>query len=1525
MPGMKIADMFVELGLRTEKFAKGFGDAESKLKSMGQKFTAAGMTLTAGLTLPIVGVGAAALKMTMDFEKSMNKVAALTENVALSAEQNTAQFEKLERQARDLGKATVFTATEAAEGMGFLAMAGFKVADIYQTLPGVLNLAAAGQMDLARAADITSNIMTSQMMTAQDMAHVNDALAQAFSSANVDLTMLGESFKYAGSIGKGVGMQFEEMAATLGLLGQAGIQGSMGGTTLRQTLAALLSPSTKATKLLKEMEITIESTTGKMLPLADIIAQFERELKESGNELEMTGKILDIFGKRGGPGLKALLGIGSEALRDFTADIVAADGKTEAMSKTMLKGLSGAVKIASSALQDLMISIGKNLAPVAEDLARFFTKVANKLSELVQKFGELPRPIQTFAIAATALVAAIGPLLMAFGLMATGLSALAPLAGVLGSVGGAFVTFGGVVGKVFVAIKAFSFTSLFASMNAAALGFGKALVAAFTGVPAMLAGVGAKFGALSTVIVGFGSSLKALGFAGIMAKIVASFGSLGTVLSGAGLAGAFAAAKGALIAFGTALLTIGWPIAAIIAAAVALAAVAYTVYKHWNEIKDVLVGLFHDLANLIGAALKWIWDGIQSVLGPKVTAVIVAVWKGIVGFFKAIWKGIVDIFQNGLKYIVNWLNSVAQNLKKWIPETASAMQRWADKLNDVAQPAIEGAAVANDELSDSFSKIPQLTLPAIAGVGGFGDAADGASTKVKQLQKRIEALGKDVAKTMSRLPQTFEEFSRAIAKGGVGQAEASIEKLKQKLVDLGIEWGDNLPVKVQRYMDEIRAAIQQQEEFLAAWRAEDVDAFFVKMDASLRKIGEESLPKINFESAAWKAMATEVQLELAAAAKVIADLDEATKTLGFTTSQEWLAKIKLAEEAYNAVEVAVKANEASAIDLANAMKGVVEVELEAARALGKNAEEIERLKEKLQAANKQLSDFGVEGKNAAETTEEAFDEMWKQVSTIFTDMSKKITTAILEGKSLGDVFVNTFKAMGEAVARFVIEFVAKQLLTSLVQATSQVQVLGAAFSKLFGDFGAGAGGLGGKGGGAGTGGGGGGAAAEYGNLATMGPVGWGMAAFKAVMDTLSFFQGKRMEKDIARIEVTSREIKELCISHQESFNEWLPWLENIAVRLHESLDLPISQAVALLADGSATNVEAMLEKIGELQTSNEQTGEKLEKAQQGTSHTVEEVQKQVQASGDTMASATEGVNMSVQQSTAQLEFVSQAIAQGNALADLAIQSNTGMLMKVRMAVDGVANQLGSFVGTVGTQEDTRNYLAYLVLLENFDVKLSEAVNTLVEHLGGNLELVSEELKKGLENIKQIVEGLVVVLDKVAKVSKQTGQQTEQAQKTNTRNQNRSQQAVNANTGAMGSLGTAVQVNTQSVSDNTQVLARQVTPALGLLTRSREEGMESLNKLIARLERTGFVGGMSEAQMSGEQMALLRSIRDLARQVGASIRYPTSGRAASYEGPAGVTGGPWAGSNVNMNFYGVTNPSQMADKIVSGLRLKGVDI
>ena len=350
----------------------------------------------------------------------------------------------------------------------------------------------------------------------------------------------------------------------------------------------------------------------------------------------------------------------------------------------------------------------------------------------------------------------------------------------------------------------------------------------------------------------------------------------------------------------------------------------------------------------------------------------------------------------------------------------------------------------------------------------------------------------------------------------------------------------------------------------------------------------------------------------------------------------------------------------------------------------------------------------------------------------------------------------------------------------------------------------------------------------------------------------------------------------------------------------------------------------MLARIKELQVSNEATGSKLEKAQSGTTEQVVDVQKQVQASGDAMADATEGVNMSVQQSTAQLEFVSQAVAQGNALAEQAIQSNTGMLTQVRMAVDGVARQFGQSVGPARVAEDTRNYLAYLVLLENFDVKLSDAVNALVEHLGGGLESVTTELKTGLECIRDTVDGLVVTLDKTAKVSQETGDQNEQISKANIRTQTRTQDALSTNTRSVGSLGLAVSDNTQRIAENTQALTKSVAPALGLMARSQEQGTNVLEQLIDRLAKTGYTGGLSEAQMSNEQIALRRSIDNLARQLGATAKYNNLG-GGTYEGPAGVTGGPFAGSSVNMNFYGVTNPTQMADKIISSLRLRGVDI
>ena len=168
-----------------DRLTPALAKAQQSLKNAGPKMKAVGQSMTMGVTLPLTAAATAAAVAFGGFEKSMNRVRALTGATGKD-------FEALSTQAKDLGKSTAFSASEAADAMGFLAMAGFKTSEIVGAMPGVLELAAAAQLDLARAADITSNIMTGYGQTTEDLAHTNNVLVKAMTTANVDLSMLGE-------------------------------------------------------------------------------------------------------------------------------------------------------------------------------------------------------------------------------------------------------------------------------------------------------------------------------------------------------------------------------------------------------------------------------------------------------------------------------------------------------------------------------------------------------------------------------------------------------------------------------------------------------------------------------------------------------------------------------------------------------------------------------------------------------------------------------------------------------------------------------------------------------------------------------------------------------------------------------------------------------------------------------------------------------------------------------------------------------------------------------------------------------------------------------------------------------------------------------------------------------------------------------------------------------------------------------------------------------------------------------------
>lgn len=382
---------------RTAKnIAANFQRVGKQMQDIGDRAQRVGSTLSRRVTAPILALGGAVAYAGANFEREMNAVKAISGATG-------ADLERLSQQAQELGSTTQFSAGQAAQGMQFLSMAGFGVNETLSAMPGVLNLAAAGQIDLATSADITSNVLTGFRLEADQTGRMVDVLAAVSTSANTNIEQMGEAMKFVAPVAATAGQSVEEASAAIGVLSDAGIQGSMAGTTLRRALAELMSPASNINKALESAGTSAFDAQGNMLPLADVLDN----IREAG--IPAT-EMMDLFGQRAGPGMSVLLAEGGESLREFTGELENSTGTAARIAEERMDGLLGTLTELKSALEGLAISISNS------GLLEFLTSMAEKLVELVRWMAGLPAPVLRVITVLGGLVATIGPLILVFGL-----------------------------------------------------------------------------------------------------------------------------------------------------------------------------------------------------------------------------------------------------------------------------------------------------------------------------------------------------------------------------------------------------------------------------------------------------------------------------------------------------------------------------------------------------------------------------------------------------------------------------------------------------------------------------------------------------------------------------------------------------------------------------------------------------------------------------------------------------------------------------------------------------------------------------------------------------------------------------------------------------------------------------------------------------------------------------------------------------------------------------------------------------
>jgi TP901 family phage tail tape measure protein len=378
------------------------------LSKVGKSTQNVGKAMTLGITAPVTAFGASVIKASLGFETSMNKVAALTRATGKP-------LEDMRNMAKDLGATTQFSASEAADAMAFLGMAGFKTNEILQATPGLLDLAAASGTDLAKSADIASNILGAFGLKATEMGRVADVLALTTASSNVTMEMLSESMKNAAPVAKQFGLSIEDTASAVGLLGNIGIQGSDAGTSLKNMMLQLAAPSSNVKKIFKALGVEATDSNGKMKGLSEIFQQLGPALSKLPQSKQLA-VLNEVFGKRAisgaGEMLTQAMAIGEDgknAITKFTESLQNSNGAARQMAETMMKGGPGAVKNFASAFEGLQLAIADS------GIMDAFVELVNHVTSLIRQLSQLSPSTLKFISIAAMLAAAIGPLLFIFG------------------------------------------------------------------------------------------------------------------------------------------------------------------------------------------------------------------------------------------------------------------------------------------------------------------------------------------------------------------------------------------------------------------------------------------------------------------------------------------------------------------------------------------------------------------------------------------------------------------------------------------------------------------------------------------------------------------------------------------------------------------------------------------------------------------------------------------------------------------------------------------------------------------------------------------------------------------------------------------------------------------------------------------------------------------------------------------------------------------------------------------------------
>ena len=737
---MSSSDILVTLKADMSDLQNSFKSLQDNLTGSTNKTTGLGKVLggfgkVAGIAMiakQVFDLGVDVVNTGKEFEESMSKVQAISGATG-------AEFSKLEGLARDLGATTLFSASEASQGMQYLAMAGWDTNQIMAGLPAILNLSIASGTDLARVADIASDAMTGFGMEANEAGHFADVLAYASSNANVNVELLGESFKYVAPLAETTNQSMETVTSAISKLGDAGIKGSEAGTALRAILNRLASGNASTVKAMNELGVAIYDNDGKMRSINTIIGDVTRATAGMSDE-QKNNYFTMIAGMEALSAWNVLMGAGEDGLNSFTAELEKADGSAQAMADTMSDNLKGSIDNLESALEGLKIALYEKVKEPVRAVVDGITEAIEWVMNLDKWFNQHKGTI-----------IALGS---AFLILTTGIAGFT-LYLKSGAIIGGLTTLASTIGTAIKVVWGLTSAFLACPVTWIAMGI-MALVLAGVALWKNWDTVKAKAIEVWTAIKEFFS----VTWENIKAGCSAIWGTIKEYLSGVWnsikevASSVWTAIKDFFVAiwegiktcFNVALEFIKSIISAVfnviktIVETVwnAIVAVFQAVWDKIGTIVMTAVGLVRSIiiavfqAILILVAIIWtnisavilaVWEAIKAVVTTAVNAVkavieavfnaiekyIVPLWEGVRDFFKELWNNIKKVFSDALNIVKEYVSNKFNEVKSYIVEKWNSIKQYFSDIWQGIKSIIKSAVdYVKQIVTEKFNQLKTL-------------------------------------------------------------------------------------------------------------------------------------------------------------------------------------------------------------------------------------------------------------------------------------------------------------------------------------------------------------------------------------------------------------------------------------------------------------------------------------------------------------------------------------------------------------------------------------------------------------------------------------------------------------------------------------------------------------------------------------------------------------------------------------------------------------------------------------------------